>query len=386
MAEGILIKEAARGNEAPSTSAAPLNLDFIDALKAIAILLVIFLHTYQFVPGISGIAIDIAETGRLGVQLFFILSAFTLCRSMERRHEDDDHMPFYIRRAFRIAPLYWVGILVYATGTFIFDPARFAEFYQPIPIALNFLLLHGLWPDGNNTIVPGGWSIGTEVVFYAIFPFLFQWITTSARAFIVAGSVFLLHMIGRGVWASLSKEPALIPLDTFDYFFLLNQIPVFLTGIGIYHLVQSSPPWLDKTGYWWVVAVAGFAFLALVIMPSVGNGTYAPIFAAITFGCLTLAVRKVKKFAFVLLDIGRKSFSMYVFHFVFAWMLIPRLMKKLDAVLAYPYLNFALSFILTVGLSYAVASLTFKFIEQPANDWGRRIAKRWSLRRDAASA
>ena len=33
-------------------------------------------------------------------------------------------------------------------------------------------LLHGFWPNTINSIVPGGWSIADEVIFYILFPYL----------------------------------------------------------------------------------------------------------------------------------------------------------------------------------------------------------------------
>jgi len=88
------------------------KLAHIDSLRGIAILLVIFVHTAQSVPDMPRWALNITKYGQLGVQLFFVLSAITLIYSTQQREGESSHLKkYFIRRFFRIAPLYYVGIL-----------------------------------------------------------------------------------------------------------------------------------------------------------------------------------------------------------------------------------------------------------------------------------
>ncbi|HEY9657997.1 MAG TPA: acyltransferase family protein [Allocoleopsis sp.] len=83
-----------------------MKLQSIDSLRGIAILLVILVHTSKSVEGLSFPISAISNYGQMGVQLFFIVSAYTLCLSMERRREERlKEVNFFIRRFFRIAPL-----------------------------------------------------------------------------------------------------------------------------------------------------------------------------------------------------------------------------------------------------------------------------------------
>lgn len=156
------------------------KLDYVDALRGIAILLVIFVHTGGRTP-IGSLFEICSRYGQYGVQLFFVMSAFTLALSLDRlpslgRREYGD---FMMRRFFRIAPLYYLGILFYATFTFLsFRLFHYTPFTQPsdysaVKVFANFLFLHGLMPEGNSDVVPGGWSIGCEMLFYTVVPFLF---------------------------------------------------------------------------------------------------------------------------------------------------------------------------------------------------------------------
>lgn len=140
-------------------------LESVDVLRGIAILMVIAVHSR--LNGVDATVHYWSGFGRNGVQLFFIASAFTLMASVQGKpHSAGFWKSFFTRRLFRIAPMYWIGALVY--------PVFFSILWkQPIDwtsVVANLAFVHGLVPAANNSVVPGGWSIGTEMLFYALFP------------------------------------------------------------------------------------------------------------------------------------------------------------------------------------------------------------------------
>ena len=148
--------------------------DFIDALRGIAILGVILVHSSQWVAPTHATLLFVMHEGARGVQLFYVASALTLCMSWMARssHENFPVRNFYIRRLFRIAPMFYIAILIY---TFLngFAPAYWSpngiEWWF-IPLTVSFL--HGFHPETITSVVPGGWSIAVEMSFYLILPFL----------------------------------------------------------------------------------------------------------------------------------------------------------------------------------------------------------------------
>jgi peptidoglycan/LPS O-acetylase OafA/YrhL len=92
----------------------PTRLRTFDFLRGLAIFGVIIVHTAASFPS-QIIAIDVlAGLGRFGVQLFFFISALTMCYMWKLREGEINPVKnFYIRRFFRIAPLFWIAIPVY---------------------------------------------------------------------------------------------------------------------------------------------------------------------------------------------------------------------------------------------------------------------------------
>jgi peptidoglycan/LPS O-acetylase OafA/YrhL len=145
-------------------------------MRGTAILMVIAVHTSLSVPGLPQFAKLLCAYGQMGVQLFFVASAYTLSRSHVARSAEPHALAnFYLRRFFRIAPLYYVAIALYlALYVASHDVgAAVRGYYSARNVAANLFFLHGFVASANNHVVPGGWSIGTEVAFYAIFPALF---------------------------------------------------------------------------------------------------------------------------------------------------------------------------------------------------------------------
>jgi peptidoglycan/LPS O-acetylase OafA/YrhL len=227
------------------------KLAYIDVLRGIAILMVILIHTSLPVSGLSELGIYITRYGQMGVQLFFVASAYTLCYSFVSRLTDEHRLrSFFIRRLFRIAPLYYLAMVLY----WLLEPILHilslidlpASEYNFQSIVSNIFFIHGFIISANNNVVPGGWSIGTEMAFYALFPMLFglfswaykQWGIISLYT-LVGLSIFLNVIIQLSIEHFLSIE---MVNNGFLYFNLVNQLPVFLLGMTIFFHHQHNIP------------------------------------------------------------------------------------------------------------------------------------------------
>ena len=149
--------------------------DYIDALRGIAILGVMLVHSRGIVEPSSYILSKISSAGSRGVQLFYIASALTLFLSMSSRKKTERHpyICFFLRRFFRIAPAFYTAIIVYSLyyglAPRYWAPNGIDWWYIP----LTAMFLHGWHPETITSVVPGGWSIAFEMTFYLFVPYLF---------------------------------------------------------------------------------------------------------------------------------------------------------------------------------------------------------------------
>ncbi|MBI5943823.1 MAG: acyltransferase [Chloroflexi bacterium] len=366
----------------------PQKLDHVDALRGVAILMVIFVHTAQSVPDLPKWVLQITRYGQLGVQLFFVVSAITLSLSAERRvNESAKTKKYLIRRFFRIAPLYYIGIVWY----FLFDLIQAYLKTGSAQVDLdkstlinklsNFLFVHGFYPPANNNVVPGGWSIGTEMAFYLCFPLLFAFFKVLSRrnTFQFLG-LFVLLACGYYVleYGYITLAKASIEDNNFMYYNLLNQLPVFALGIFAYFLVKEHgfgnlPVVFNLIG---LFIFGGLTYsLWDTDLPMINSFMLIPFTAGAAFVFLFNIFAGLHIiFLRVLQKIGQVSYSMYLFHFMFAWQGTNYLHNRFESI-GRPIVLFGVYYALSVALAYLVAAISEKYIERPGIEFGRRLVQ-----------
>jgi peptidoglycan/LPS O-acetylase OafA/YrhL len=359
------------------------KLGYVDAMRGIAILMVILVHTSQRVPNLSPLMGRLAEYSQMGVQLFFVVSAYTLCLSFERRSKEPYSISsFYIRRLFRIAPLYYIAIPIYFAFHIVkqhynSEPISTTEPYSIVNIVANILFIHGFVPSANNNIVPGGWSIGTEMAFYLCFPLLFVISKKIAGNRPIQLFALLLFCLG----ANLALQLIIIRVTNnsfqngnFFYFNIINQLPVFLVGIIAYslHSQKIHPIILSR-----LVSIFGFLIffaIPLLLWKSKMQLLFAviPTISAISYLFLMNWIKATKRQSGLLCKIGVVSFSMYIFHFLFAWGLVPTIIGGISGIVN-PDIMLLLAFLLTCALTFCVALITQQSIEAKGISTGAKI-------------
>lgn len=363
-----------------------MRFNYIDAARGIAILLVMLVHTAQGLGTTGGIPSFLPEYGQMGVQLFFVASAFTLCLSHDRRN--DEALPllnYAIRRFFRIAPLYYAGIFGYFVlrtleASLHAGSLVIPEDYSALNVLANVSFVHGFVPSANNTIVPGGWSIGTEMAFYTIFPLLFALfqglLKRHPRLPLLPLALYLLA----GVWAHawfLELSGAAISPTSFIYYNLFNQLPVFLFGILYYGYWKQGAMKLGSTLQGLLLVGFTIAALWLWTLPGFsGQFFVVPVLSALSFVCLIEVLRLGLAARLPwLCRVGERSYSMYVLHFVFANLATGYAAAPVLRLLG-PELGLLLCYGLTVLCSYALAGLSQRWLEAPGQALGRALIRR----------
>jgi peptidoglycan/LPS O-acetylase OafA/YrhL len=364
------------------------KLVYIDSLRGIAILMVIIVHNSAIIQQLSPNVKLITSYGQMGVQLFFLLSAMTLTISNKSKSNESSHiLKFYIRRFFRIAPLYYFGIVLYffvwALRSFVED-GKFLkpEGYTAQNIMANIVFVHGFYPPANNSIVPGGWSIGTEMAFYVIFPMLFYIIDLLAARFSVkiviwfSVLIFTVNIAAQVLIMDITKQD--IQNNSFLYYNLLNQLPVFSLGITL-HFMERAGYFANYSDFFNVIMFSAITIFLLSIWNSQLPLIYAviPYISGISFIFLYLLFQRNQAINhLVLRRIGELSYSIYIFHFVvivIANLIYKRYLTELNDVIVLIFL-----FCFTVFFTFLIAQISERLIEKPGIVLGKILTSKLS--------
>jgi len=382
----------------PSLSGSVHHFDYIDALRGYAILGVIAAHCAQVVPQWQGWGKQLVTQGQQGVQLFFVASAITLLLSWYQRA--DGMNAFYVRRLFRIAPMFWLGILFFS---YYYGMAP--RYWAPDGLNWQAVLttvffMHGWNPTFFNSALEGGWSIAVEMMFYLVFPILVYGIRGWKLALWAFGLALLAGNLVSN-WAFINRS-LLWPDISNDYLTwnLINlwfpsELPVFLVGFCVYFFTyrcQWKPPlWLIN----FLLFTALLAMLWLALRPdpwTILQGAISLYQAyGMTFGILAYALANQPKtntgrnnflVNFPIRYLGKISYSAYIWHFILMSTIsgfITEMLAWIGIVMsAQQQVLFFCGFLsILLLITVIFSTLTYRFIELPMIRLGNRLIKSW---------
>jgi peptidoglycan/LPS O-acetylase OafA/YrhL len=341
---------------------------FVDLLRAVAVTLVVITHAAQ--PFTSLPIAKLAAFGQIGVQIFFVLSAFTLCASVARLNSFRSFPTFIGRRFFRIWPAYSVGILLYSvlplmvTGQALYSKANWTD------VSFNVLLLHGFSIHASNSVVPGGWSIGTEWLFYLAFLPIASFIRNNLKYIVITLLLYCIALLLIFYWlinnGTLSIED--IRLNSFINLSLIVQIPVFFIGFMAHSLVISRSATEKQALTCAALGIIGI-FGGWLLFPVVLRSLAVPWFSAqLTLGLICFLSKRTQPIPFIIRRLGKVSYSVYLFHFIIAWS------APWQAYLQQMQITgLVVHVCLTLAFSYLLAEISYRLIEVPGQAFGKRV-------------
>ena len=356
----------------------------LDGLRFVAFFLVFQQHTFLFKAGgehhavgprMANLLATVRVLGDFGVDLFFVLSAYLITELLLREREQRGSLDigaFYLRRILRIWPLYFFALALAWTLTHFGVPRGF-----PNPTdeqmdgyhLLAFSFFAGNWAylirPFSSMAVPL-WSVSVEEQFYLLWPWA---VRRGTRARLIAVAVGILvvaatlrfFMAGAQVHEPWFSKGSLTRADGIALGILLaawsNAGLPRLTAFRRAALLVFSAVSLT---------VVAFRFDLLVELPTRAHVTLGWTWVAVACAALALAVmgdtrgpgRVLSHPVFIYL--GRISFGLYVFHEL-ALLISDRLFPGYDR---HP-LPWVKHWLFGLGLSIAIASLSFRFLERP---------------------
>jgi peptidoglycan/LPS O-acetylase OafA/YrhL len=326
------------------------RLPFIDALRGFAALYVVTFHVFRIGKlTLPDWLTPIMSLGYSGVTLFFIISAFTLCLTLDgRTREPNWLLKFYFRRGARILPLYYtwlVAMMLWVWGLHIF------HFYV---ISLAFFL-YNFQPGRQEGLVWASWTLGVEMVFYLFFPFLFKFAGNLWRSIVL----FVCSLLIAGIHDYLTRNIKGYVIEIS----LFYQLPVFCLGIVTYRLYKKFT--LQKVG-----PVLLIAFLAIFLFVAFGKPAFPIYFLGCAYSLLLLGLSVIPLIANkVTVFLGKISYSLYLNH----PMLVGFMATYFSLITLNPLAKFIVCVVATLVPLVSISYLTYRFIEKPGGALVKKI-------------
>lgn len=320
----------------------------------------------------------IAYSSALGVVFFFVLSGFLITFLLLKEKEQNNSIAikkFYLRRALRIWPLYY---LIFILGFFVLP---YFDFFA-VPGQDNFfqqnfwgnLLLYACFMPNlafaiYTTAVPNigqSWSIGVEEQFYLLWPLLIRKSKNVLKSILwIAGTIITLKGLIL-LSAPFVKIESLIVLKKFLAMSKLECMA--LGGLGAYFLFHKKEQLLHII-YKPLSQILSVIMIPILIyfIPTALEDILHLLFS-ISFLVIILNVagneKSLLKFENrVLQYLGRISYGFYMFHVMCIVFTIHTLDKYIglnnDITTPQHILLYGISFLLTV----AVSSLSYHIFE-----------------------
>lgn len=382
---------------------------YIDILRGLAILAVVAVHSGQHVQDLNALVAAVFNYGQLGVQLFFVASAITLCLSSSQRSEASP-VSFYMRRFFRIAPLFYLAILFYFLWRVLLQYHDHGVFAVPDGYSIRGILetvffVHGFDPKSYNFVVPGGWSIAAEMSFYAVFPLLYLVQCKYRKGKFLAFSVFVFiasllvkTMLIYGVQQKL-VEKGYLHTFVLEYDFLdkslLSQINVFLIGIACYQYISAEGNVRRSSSKMVALSIplmilSGFLLNSKSYTHTPFTGLLYPVLSAIAFALISMRLSAVEEFkshaSRLLIKAGQLSFSMYILHFFILDIVDFIFDRSIYAFIQTPELRLALLYPAALLLTFFLSKITYGKIEKRGIEAGSKLIRKIEQRRQRKGA
>jgi peptidoglycan/LPS O-acetylase OafA/YrhL len=343
----------------------------LDGLRFLAFLTVLIHHSPYAVSVPSWTILN--GYGWIGVDLFLCLSAYLFAKLLfvEYQEKGDINIRyFYIRRIFRIWPLYFFFFgIMFAVSILIkgWHTATLVRSLGMLSFTDNlFSMVYGL----NGAIIFSAhlWTISYEEQFYLVIPWALRILyrLKNATTTYILGLAMLLGMSIRAVFIGYEVEhPAIWAFPLTHYESIFGGL---IIGLGLFdkHLKKISSWILFTAGLTalWLVSflpnVDAIQWKLMLTYPLVGIGTSLILFATIKGGLGPISILlRTKGLGYL----GKISYGLYVYHLIALKLSsgIIDIFVSPDRLLVYPIAVVASTLIMTILIS----ALSYQFLEKP---------------------
>lgn len=354
---------------------------YLDGIRALAALFVVFHHTWQgpfgrvASIGLLGLLTNWALYGHLAVDVFIVLSGFCLVLPIaQSKYIKGGPRNFYFKRAHRILPPFYFAIALSLFVNFVIHKIGNHSLISPTGVFVNLLLLQDWFPEFN--VLGPLWSVALEWKIYFLFP-LFVWIW---RRFGVGFMLLAATVIGYGatlIFHMLRPEVAMG--NTCPWYVLLFAIGMS-SGISAVNNTQIMP---DVKLRWFLPMSIVCSICVLMKWPITALGEQVlyvphlplidPFIGVSTAAALLLLYRNQSNNSIRILQlpswrplayIGTFAYSIYLVHLPMLWITVG-ILHKIPVLKSSVPLTALVLFLFVIPFIVAVAYIFYLVCERP---------------------
>lgn len=335
------------GREGASAAPGPDGyLAYIDGLRGLAILMVLLFHVWRAADSPAALWWNPLASGYAGVNLFLVLSGFCLYWPQVkpvRPAPEPGLADFARRRAHRILPAYYVTLGLFTALDLLWErgggiwPEGSIHGQAAILTAAGWhlLLVHNLRPDAVWAIDTPLWTLALEVSLYVAMPILvvtarktrIEWAVALAALVTLAYRLGVDRFVGgHAGWDALGMETSYVLAD-----FLPGRWVEFALGMWAAALIGSGAAGRSRALFGPLALLCFLSDMWLHMRYGQHNPLSEPLFGLSFFFLILWASRAPLAQGFSLggllrarfmVWIGVISYSVYLLHLPFLWMMI----------------------------------------------------------------
>lgn len=342
---------------------------YLVGLRGYAALAVFFIH-YEG-GGLRSLVIDksflnsilnrVVDFGKYGVVVFFVLSAYTISKSLDFS-ASINYRNYLIRRLLRIIPMYYLIILV------AFSYGGIAEYFSLFQVTnsswnllshLSFLNLFQI--EYRNNLIGVEWSVPIELFYYLLIPPLF----ISLKKIRGLGThIFILSLsLALTLPAFINNIYTIMPHLSYHWS-PIKYIFSFSFGLVLFHFEKLYKKHIPK--FSGLILIELFVLLLSFV---ISFQKHEEEFITIWCGAIILVTSSRSNLSKLLFEnpfiiyLGTVSYSFYLLHYP-----VLLFIKPLQL---FPFFNFILGLVTTSLIS----CITYQFIEKYFMDLGRKLSR-----------
>jgi peptidoglycan/LPS O-acetylase OafA/YrhL len=327
-------------------------------LRFLLAMLVMLSHTGLTVGGLN--------PGVVAVVVFYAISGYVMSALIGKHFSQTGQaVHFYIDRLARIYPQYlfyavaagvwffWVG----QTTHFLQHPPSWLELLNNVLIVpLNFFMFNAA---DQFTLVPPAWSLGAEVLFYVLAPWL--WRHWRVAVLVGAGSLVVQAL----AWHNL------LSTDAWGYRLLPGVLWIFIAGMALQRYQQSHTT-LARHAVWLVPLLSLAAAFFLAQQDELSRPYNREVLLGFALALPAIAIltwRSPPSGVWQAMDkrLGDWSYGIFLNHFACMWVLGLTAPQNPQ--------QWALLSLASIGMS----ALTQQYLERPSIIWRQKRRQAWQL-------